>query len=268
MIHSKDQPTRKEAGASPWDFCAQVVLVTGGSSGIGRACVEAFAAAGAQVFSADLRHRDEPATATAPFESLHCDVTSEVSVAAAVAHLTQAAGRIDVLVHCAGVLEQIRRTVDQELADWERVMSVNLKGTYLCAREVGRVMAGQRKGVLITIGSAAAMVGLPSSNAYAPGKAAVSTMTRNLATEWARFNVRVNCIAPGYIATPMSQELFEAGAGGMDAALRQVPLRRLGEPGDIAAVALFLASSQARYITGVTLPVDGGWSASGGSGSR
>lgn len=267
MIHL-EPPSRPAppAKAQP-PFAGQVVLVTGASSGIGRACSEGFAAAGARVFNADL-HPPAQTAAAVPCESVHCDVASEESVAAAVAHVAQAAGRIDVLVHCAGVLEDIRRTVDQELAEWERVISVNLKGTYLCAREVGRVMTRQRSGTIITIGSAAAMVGLAGSTAYAPGKAAVSTMTRNLASEWARHNVRVNCIAPGYIATPMSHALFEAAPGGRDAALHQVPMRRLGEPADIAAAALFLASDQARYITGVTLPVDGGWSAQAGYGSR
>ena len=107
------------------------------------------------------------------------------------------------------------------------------------------------------------MVGLPGSTAYGPSKAAVTTLTRNLACEWARSGLRVNCIAPGYVTTPMSDNLFGSDPEAVQKGLRRVPMRRMGGTQDIAHAVLFLNSDAASYITGVTLPVDGGWSASG-----
>lgn len=241
-------------------------VVTGGASGIGLACTHALQAAGARVLSADRSHAPGDFDVASPIAMAHCDVADEDSVATTVARALQAWGRLDIWVNSAGVLEAVHRTVDQDLADWEQVMSINLKGTFIGCREAGRAMLAQGGGCVVNIGSVAGMVGLPGSTAYGPGKAAVATLTRNLACEWARGGVRVNCIAPGYIQTPMSRALFADDAASQEMNLRRVPMRRMGEPEDIARAILFLCSDAARYITGVTLPVDGGWSASAGSG--
>jgi NAD(P)-dependent dehydrogenase (short-subunit alcohol dehydrogenase family) len=241
-----------------------VALVTGGASGIGKACAAQLRARGFRVAVADLAVTGGGIDAQAADAQLALDVTDEAAVADAVSRVTSAWGRLDAWVNAAGVVEAVRRTVDQPLADWQRVLDVNLKGTYLCCREAGRAMlALGRGGSIVNIGSVAAMVGIPGSTAYGPAKAAVATLTRNLAVEWARAGIRVNCVAPGYIETPMSAELFGDDPAVRDASLRRVPMRRLGQPDDIANAVVFLCSEQARYVTGVTLPVDGGWSALG-----
>ena len=245
------------------DLAGRVAVVTGGASGIGRACVDALLAAGARVVAADLRFAASREGDSALVAEHVCDVSSEAAVGALFAATLERFGSIDVLVNSAGVIEKVQRTTDQELADWERVMSVNARGTFLCCREAGRSMVAQRSGAIVNIGSVAGLVGIPGSNAYGPSKAAVTMMSRNLACEWARFNVRVNCVAPGYIDAPMSRELFEAGAAVSDAALKRVPMARFGSTAEIANVVLFLVSPLASFITGAVLPVDGGWSAFG-----
>ena len=124
-------------------------------------------------------------------------------------------------------------------------------------------MLAQRSGAIVNIASVAGLVGIPGSNAYGPSKAAVAQMTRSLACEWARFGVRVNAVAPGYVDAPMAHELFR-NPHTQEAALSRVPMRRLGATAEIAAAVAFLCSPLAGYITGAVLPVDGGWSAFGG----
>ncbi|MGJ7531404.1 SDR family NAD(P)-dependent oxidoreductase [Variovorax sp. GB1P17] len=249
----------------------KVALVTGGASGIGHACCEALRSAGATVVAADLRFGQQPeggdtqAAAQMPGNRMPCDVSSEASVAALFARVLALHGRIDLLINSAGIIERVCRTVDQSVEDWERVVSVNAKGTFLCCREAGRAMVAQRSGAIVNIGSVAGLVGIPGSNAYGPSKAAVAHMTRCLACEWAKLGIRVNCIAPGYIDAPMAQALFDAAPAAREGALKRVPAGRFGQPSEIADVALFLCSPAAAYVTGAVIPVDGGWSAFGGA---
>ncbi|HVL59472.1 MAG TPA: SDR family oxidoreductase, partial [Burkholderiaceae bacterium] len=119
-------------------------------------------------------------------------------------------------------------------------------------------------GAIVNIGSVAGLIGIPASNAYGPSKAALAHLTRSLACEWARRGIRVNCIAPGYIDTGMARGLFGTGGSLQRKAIERVPMARLGEPSEIASVALFLCSPLSSFITGAVIPVDGGWSAFGG----
>jgi NAD(P)-dependent dehydrogenase (short-subunit alcohol dehydrogenase family) len=240
----------------------QVVLITGGAGGIGRSCADTFAAAGAEVVVADLRAAEGP-DASAP-EVIRCDVTREADVVGLFAQTLTRYGRIDALVNCAGVLEPVARTVDQELSAWERVIDVNLKAAFLVCREAGRAMLQRGSGAIVNIGSVAGLVGIPASTAYGPSKAALAHLTRNLACEWARRGIRVNCIAPGYVDTGMARGLFGTDEALQGMALKRVPMARLGEPTEIASVALFLCSPLASFVTGTVIPVDGGWSAFGG----
>jgi len=260
-------PLGKSAGAVlVTDPDRAVAVVTGGASGIGRACAEALHNTGAAVVVADLRARDADAVDAASgadgLVHVVCDVRREEDVVALFDKVRSDFGRVDVLVNSAGVIERTARTVDQEVGDWDRVMSVNARGTFLCCREAGRTMVARRSGAIVNIASVAGMLGIPGSNAYGPSKAAVMLMTRNLACEWARFGVRVNAVAPGYVDAPMAHELFRDETTKRKA-LERVPQARLGTAQEIAAVVSFLCSPLASYVTGAVVPVDGGWSALG-----
>lgn len=244
------------------DFQRRVAVVTGAASGIGLACCRELLRRGAVVVGADLH---TPDVSTPSYHHVRCDVAEEADVVKLFESVRTIHGRVDTLVNSAGILEPMHRTVDQTVADWDRVMSVNARGTFLCCREAGRTMLAQRGGAIVNIGSVGGLLGLPASNAYGPSKAAIAHMTRSLACEWARFGIRVNCLAPGYVDAPMSAELFSGDADALAGALKRVPMGRLGTAEEIAQVALFLCSPLASYVTGAVVPVDGGWLAFGGA---
>lgn len=263
--------TERESIDSPWRALQdQVAVVTGGASGIGAECVRTLRQVGVHVVVAD-KHLPTTFQMAQTNDLLQgslthqlCDVSAEEDVCTLFAAVAAQHGRLDILINSAGVLEPVVKTLAQELAIWEKVMSVNLKGTFLTCREAGRTMVVQRSGTIVNIGSVAGQLAVPASNAYGPSKAGVAHLTRSLAGEWARLGVRVNCIAPGYIAAPMSDTLFDGNEALKAAALARVPMGRMGRPEDIANTALFLCSPMAAYITGTVFPVDGGWSAMGG----
>jgi NAD(P)-dependent dehydrogenase (short-subunit alcohol dehydrogenase family) len=174
---------------------------------------------------------------------------------------------VDVLVNNAGIADTLTPTVEQNVDDWQRVVDVCLRGTYLCSRAVAKeFMLPQRSGRIVNIASIAGVVGLPTRNAYSASKAGVVMMTRTMASEWARWNITVNAVAPGYIRTPMLDALISAGKLDEAVVRRRIPAGQLGAPADIASAVLFLSSDGARYVNGTCLPVDGGWSAYGASG--
>jgi NAD(P)-dependent dehydrogenase (short-subunit alcohol dehydrogenase family) len=244
------------------DFQGRVAVVTGAASGIGLACCHELLRRGAVVVGADV---NAPDFSTPSYHHLQCDVAVEADVVKLFERVMAIHGRVDALINSAGILEPLHRTVDQTVADWDRVMSVNARGTFLCCREAGRTLLAQRGGAIVNIGSVGGLLGMPASNAYGPSKAAVAHMTRSLACEWARFGIRVNCVAPGFVDAPMSAELFSGDANALAGALKRVPMGRLGTAEEVAQVALFLCSPLASYVTGTVVPVDGGWLAFGGA---
>ncbi len=239
----------------------QVALVTGGSRGIGRAIVKAFAAEGAKVA---LVYRGSQAAAESLVQevtqaggtalALQVDVTDSAAVAQCVERVEKEWGRLDILVNNAGVIQD-DLFIRMEPAAWDKVLQTNLGGTYNFCRAVAYPMMKQRRGRIINVSSVAAEHVNPGQTNYAASKGAINSFTRALAVELASRGVTVNALAPGFIETDMS-EAVRNKAG--DLIKKFIPMRRIGQPEDIARVAVFLASADSAYITGQVLTVDGG----------
>ena len=251
------------------DFTGRGILVTGGASGIGRATVDAFAARGASVAVCDL----DPAQTDAVVRELgnrHVsapgDVSKQDQVAGLVATARAGLGRIDALINCAGVSDSFAPTLEQTVEHWQRVIDINLTGTYLTCRAVAPGMLEDGGGSIVNISSIAGLTGLPRRNAYTASKHGVAGLTRTLASEWGTHGIRVNAVAPGYIRTPMVETLITAGRVDEQRIRRRTPMGRLGLPGEVADLMMYLASPLASYVNGAVIPVDGGYIAYGAAG--
>lgn len=242
----------------------QVVLVTGGASGIGRAIAEAFGRSGAHVVLTYYTSEQDAHTVVANIEAaggkalaLYADLTTEADVERIVSQTTAHFGTIDVLVTNSGGLVQRSKITECSLDLWNQVMSVNLTSTFLCCRAVLPLMQQAGQGIIITMSSLAAHNGGGAGAAhYAASKGAILTFTRSLAKEAAPSGVRVNGIAPGLIATRFHDQFSTTEV--RQATVNQTPLKREGLPEDVAGVALFLASPAASFMTGETIDLDGG----------
>jgi NAD(P)-dependent dehydrogenase (short-subunit alcohol dehydrogenase family) len=247
----------------------KVGLITGGAGAIGRATARRFAAEGASVVVADRdgpRADDVAATLRedgARALGVAVDVASEPSVVALVERATGAYGRVDILFTCAGVLVSGSVT-ETTLADWERTLAVNLTGPFLASKHVLPVMVANGGGSIVHMSSTAGLVGEASIAAYCASKGGVLMLARQMALDYARQGVRVNVICPGWIDTPFNDPAIEA-AGGREALMpyvdQMVPLGRQGTPEEVADVVAFLASDDARLMTGSVVTVDGGLTA-------
>jgi 3-oxoacyl-[acyl-carrier protein] reductase len=240
------------------EFDGVSALVTGGSRGIGRAIALALAAEGAKVTIADVL--DEPAQETirlAPegaVRYVRTDVTDPAAAKAAVDAAVEHGGALDVLVNNAGITKDnlLLRMSDEE---WDRVLGVNLKGTFLLTRAATRALMKSRRGRIVNIASVVGVMGNAGQANYAASKGGVIAFTKAVARELAGRGVTANAVAPGYIQTDMTAKLPPAAA---EALQKQIPLGRLGVADDIAAAVRFLASASAGYVTGQTICVDGG----------
>jgi len=244
----------------------QAALVTGGSRGIGREVALALAQAGADV-AVSGRSSSTLAKVCAQVESygrqglaLTADVTRPDEVNRIVAAVVTTFGKIDIVVHSAGISPVFTRTIKLDVETWQEIINTNLTGAFLVAQASGQHMLAAGRGSLIFITSIGAKVGLPNLSAYCASKAGVEGFARVLALEWAASNVRVNTIAPAYVTTEMTESMFE-NESLRASLLRQTPLGRFATSEDIAGAAVFLAGKASAYLTGATIEVDGGWTA-------
>jgi 2-deoxy-D-gluconate 3-dehydrogenase len=242
-----------------------VAVVTGASRGLGHDLALAFAEAGAVVAVAARRARDVDelvrrveADGGRAF-ALELDVSRPDSARAAAKAVLQRAGRIDILVNNAG-LGFNHDALDVTEDDWDTIMDVNLRGLFFTTQAMARPMVANGYGRIVNIGSQAGIVGIPRHAVYSASKGGVGLLTKVLALEWAPHGVTVNTLAPTFIRTPGTAERLDDPAFAAQI-LAKIPVGRFGATADVAAAALFLASPQAALITGVTLPVDGGWTA-------
>jgi NAD(P)-dependent dehydrogenase (short-subunit alcohol dehydrogenase family) len=236
----------------------RTALITGGGSGIGAAVALLFEQLGAKVCTADIK-------VTGSENALYGDVSSGEDVSRMTEEAVARLGSIDILVNCAGIADTNTPTVQQKLETWQRMIDVNLTGTLLMCQAVGSHMITRQRGAIVNISSAAGVSAFPRRNAYGATKAGVIMLTRSLASEWGGKGVRVNCVAPGYVRTPMVAALVESGKIDVDLIHRRTPLGRMGEPREIAQAIAYLSSDWAAFVSGTTLSVDGGWAAFGGA---
>jgi len=241
-------------------LAGQVAIVTGGARGIGREIALRFAHAGADLALFDVNAPTLEQTAQElralgrRAEGLVVDVTNAATVDEAVAKVLDKLGRIDILINNAGITQD-GLVVRMEESQWDRVLEINLKGTFLCTRAVAKVMLKARRGRIVSIASIVGLIGNPGQANYAASKAGVIGLTKAVAKELATRGITCNAIAPGFIKTEMTEKLPEEVKQRL---LANIPMGTLGEPKDVAEAVLFLASEAARYITGQVLVVDGG----------
>jgi len=255
------------SGVGAFDLTDRVALVTGGNGGIGLGMARGLAKAGASLVIAG-RNAEKNAAAVAELtalgaaaHALEVDVADEAACRAMVADAQAQFGRLDVLVNNAGIARGgLPQSID--IADWNAVLQTNLTAVLVASQAAHPLMKAQGRGKIINIGSMYALFGAPLTPAYAASKGGLIQLTRSLAAAWARHNIQVNAVLPGWITTEMTRGA--RGAGAFDARIvERTPAGRWGEPEDFEGAAVFLSSPASDFVTGVSLAVDGGFSISG-----
>jgi NAD(P)-dependent dehydrogenase (short-subunit alcohol dehydrogenase family) len=237
-------------------LAGEVAVVTGAAQGLGAAIADALEAEGARVARTDLSQSGV---------DYELDVTDRGSVDRALAEIAERLGEPTILVSNAGITRiGPSETLPEER--WQEVVDINLTGAFRCAQAAGVRMLAAGRGSIVSVASISAFVGMPGRAAYCATKAGVVALTRVLAVEWAARGVRVNAVAPGYVGTPMVEQALEAGLLAAGELADRTPVGRVASPAEIADTVVFLASPAARYVTGQTLVVDGGYLAYGAPG--
>jgi len=250
-----------------YDFTGQVALVTGAAGGMGLDTARAFATAGAAVVLADI---DGDATRSAAAElteagydalGLTCDVADEHQVAALVDRTVETYGRLDMAFNNAGIMLPLTDAADEPAEAFDRVNGINLRGVWACMKHELRVMREQGSGAIVNCSSLGGLVGNPGRAAYHATKHGVLGLTKSAALEYAPRGVRINAVCPGTIETPMVADMIASGELSVDHAVAGQPIGRLGRGDEIASAVLWLCSPGASLVVGVSLPVDGGYTA-------
>ena len=247
-----------------FDLTGKVALITGGNGGIGLGMAKGMAAAGAIIVVAG---RDAAKNGAAVKEikdaggqasAIPVDVLQEASCRALIDQTVKAHGRLDILVNNAGM--SIRKQPEQyTLAEWHTVIDSNLTSAFLCSHAAYPALK-ERGGKIVNIGSMMSIFGAPFATAYAASKGGMVQMTKSMATAWAKDNIQVNAILPGWIDTALTRRAREQVQGLHDSVLKRTPAARWGEPDDFAGIAVFLAAPASDFVTGATIAVDGGYS--------
>jgi NAD(P)-dependent dehydrogenase (short-subunit alcohol dehydrogenase family) len=246
-------------------FANKVAIVTGGASGIGRATAVAFAREGAAVVIADVSIKEGEEAVNAIRKAmgeavfLKCDVSRADDVSALVEATIKAYGRLDFACNNAGIEGRQASTVAIAEEEWDRTLNVNLKGIWQCMRYELPHMLKQGKGAIVNMASIAGLVGFPALPAYTASKHGVIGLTKAAALENATSGIRINAICPGLIDTPMVDRFTRGTPEMASRLLNSQPIGRIGKPEEIAEAVLWLCSDQASLVTGIALPVDGGW---------
>jgi 2-deoxy-D-gluconate 3-dehydrogenase len=256
------------ASMNLFDLNGRVAIITGGNAGIGFGIAKGLAAAGAAIVIAGRRAEKniEAARAIEAFNvktaALEVDVCQQESCRSLIENTVERFGRVDILVNNAGIA--IRKQPETyTLAEWQRVIDTNLTGAFLCTHAAYPHMKNGRSGKIVNIGSMLSIFGASFAVPYAASKAGIVQMTKALACAWAKDNIQVNAILPGWIDTPLTQAARKEVPGLNERVLARTPAGRWGEPQDFVGIAVFLASSASDFVTGAAIPVDGGYSSQG-----
>lgn len=245
-------------------FTGKVVLVTGAASGIGRAAAVAFATEGARVAIIDRTAEGLRQTADAINDAggevlaITCDVSAPEQVEAAVTRTVETFGRLDIAFNNAGVENKAAPLAEIELDEWDRILDINLRGTFLCMKyEIAQMLKQGGGGVVVNTSSGAGVRGVAGGSSYAASKHAIIGMTKSAALDYAKSGIRVNAVLPGNIETPMMDRFT---GGDIQKAIDLEPVGRLGKPEEIAEAVLWMSSDLGAFVTGASISVDGGWS--------
>ena len=241
----------------------KTALVTGSAQGLGQMVALGLAQFGASLILADVIYPDKTTRKVEALgtkcTAMQADISDELQVENLAASALAACGKVDILINNAGI-SQLSHTPTESLPvqEWDRIMNVNLRGTFLCCQKIGKQMIDGGGGSIINIATTAGITGVPRAPAYCASKAGVILLTKSLALEWARYHIRVNAIAPHYLETELTEKLRQ-DASVFNALIKQIPLRRFGKTSELLGAVIFLSTDASSYVTGAVLPVDGGY---------